>query len=89
MSAATVEGTTNMAAFTVRALAPDEILSVFPLIREAMPTIDLAAWTEFARRLTGRRLSNAGIMAAWREGRRFPAACSATGWTRRWGRARC
>ncbi|MGA3400854.1 MAG: hypothetical protein ABSC95_16675 [Acetobacteraceae bacterium] len=61
-----------MPAFTVRALAPDEIRSVFPLIREAMPAIDLAAWTEFARRLTGRRLSHAGIMAAWREGRPFP-----------------
>ena len=37
-----------------------------------MPAIDLAAWTEFARRLTGRRPANAGIMAAWREGRPFP-----------------
>ncbi len=61
-----------MPAFTVRALAPDEIRSVFPLIREAMPGIDLTAWTEFARRLTGRLRSNAGIMAAWREGRPFP-----------------
>jgi hypothetical protein len=61
-----------MPAFTVRALAPDEIRSVFPLIREAMPGIGLTAWTDFARRLTGRRLSNAGIMAAWREGRPFP-----------------
>ncbi len=61
-----------MAAFTVRTLVPDEIRSVYPLIREAMPAIDLAAWTEFARRLTGRRLSNAGIMAAWRDGRSFP-----------------
>ncbi len=61
-----------MPAFTVRALAPDEIRSVYPLIREAMPGVDLTAWTEFARRLTGRRLGNAGIMAAWREGRTFP-----------------
>lgn len=61
-----------MSAFTVRALAPDEILSVYPLIRETMPAIGLATWTEFARRLTGRRRRTAGIMAAWREGRTFP-----------------
>lgn len=61
-----------MPAFTVRALAPDEILSAFPLIREAMPAIGLNAWTDFARRLTGRRPANAGIIAAWREGRPFP-----------------
>lgn len=61
-----------MPAFTVRALAPDEIRSVYPLIREAMPAVDLAVWADFARRLTGRRLANTGIMAAWREGRPFP-----------------
>ncbi len=62
-----------MPAFTVRALAPDEIRSVFPLIREAMPAIGLRPGTEFAAGspavLPGR---NAGIMAAWREGRPFP-----------------
>jgi len=61
-----------MSAFTVRALAPDQVLSVYPLIREAMPDVDLTAWTDFARRVTGRRSHNAGIMAAWREGRSFP-----------------
>ncbi len=71
-SAVTAERTTPMSAFTVRALAPDEIRSVYPLIREAMPAIDLATWTVFARRLTGRRVSHAGIMAAYREGRPFP-----------------
>jgi len=71
-SAAIAERTITMPAFTVRALVPDEIRSVYPLIREAMPSVDLAAWTEFARRLTGRRLSNAGVMAAWRKGRPFP-----------------
>jgi len=53
-------------------LAPDQVLSVYPLIREAMPEVDLTAWTDFARRVTGRRSHNAGIMAAWREGRSFP-----------------
>jgi hypothetical protein len=101
-SAPDAERTTPMPAFTVRALAPDEVLSVYPLIREAMPAIGLPAWTEFGRRLTrrrltggqltpgqltpgqltggqltgrsltGRRSGNAGIMAAWREGRPFP-----------------
>ncbi|HTW71226.1 MAG TPA: hypothetical protein VME47_15170, partial [Acetobacteraceae bacterium] len=61
-----------MSAFTVRTLAPDQILSVYPLIREAMPEVQLTAWTGYARRVTGRRSHNAGIMAAWREGRSFP-----------------
>jgi hypothetical protein len=61
-----------MSVFTVRALIRDDVLSVFPLIREVMPEVDLGAWTEFARRITGRRHSNAGIMAAWRERRPFP-----------------
>jgi hypothetical protein len=61
-----------MAAFTLRALAPEQILSVYPLIREAMPAVDLTAWMNFARHLTGRRSSHNGIMAAWREGRPFP-----------------
>lgn len=61
-----------MSAFTVRALTPDQIRSAYPLIREAMPGVELGVWTDFARRVTGRRLTNAGIMAAWREGRPFP-----------------
>ena len=61
-----------MPAFTVRALAPEEILSVYPLVREAMPGVDLSAWTGFARHLTGRRMRLSGIMAAWRAGRPFP-----------------
>jgi hypothetical protein len=68
----TAEGATIMSAFTVGALASGQILSVYPLIREAMPEVTLATWTEFARRVTGRRSHNAGIMAAWREGRSFP-----------------
>jgi len=71
-SGPTADGTTIMSAFTVRALAPDQIRSVYPLIREAMPAVGLNTWTEFARRLTGRRSRNSGIMATWREGRPFP-----------------
>ena len=77
VGAPTAKGTLTMPAFTVRALASDQILSVYPLIREAMPGVDLTAWTNFARRLTGhrltgRRMNTTGIMAAWREGRPFP-----------------
>lgn len=70
--AATDRGRNLMSAFTVRPLTRDQILSVFPLIREAMPDVELGDWTGFARRITGRRGANAGIMAAWREGRSFP-----------------
>jgi hypothetical protein len=60
-----------MLGMTVRALAPDQIRSAFPLIREVMPGIDLATWADYARRVTSRG-KRAGIMAAWREGRAFP-----------------
>jgi len=66
------EGTTVMSSFIVRPLPPEQILSVYPLVRETMPDVDLAAWTAFARRLSGRRRTQAGIMAAYRQGRPFP-----------------
>lgn len=61
-----------MSAFIVQPLAPGELRSVYPLIRETMPAIDLAAWTAFARPLLGRRAAQTGIMAARRKGRAFP-----------------
>lgn len=61
-----------MARFIVQPLAPDELRSVYPLIREAMPSIGLDAWLAFARPLTGRRALPAGILAARRAGRAFP-----------------
>jgi hypothetical protein len=62
-----------MADFNIDVLSRDQIRSVYPLIREAVPTLDLATWLRFARQLTGtRRAGQCGIVAARREGRAFP-----------------
>ena len=62
-----------MAQFIIEALGRDQIRAVYPLIREAVPPLDLAAWLRFARQLTGgRRSGQCGIVAARREGRAFP-----------------
>ena len=62
-----------MADFIIEVLSRDQIRSVYPLVREAFPTLDLAAWLRFARQLTGpRRGGQCGIVAARREGRAFP-----------------
>jgi hypothetical protein len=62
-----------MADFIIDVLSRDQIRSVYPLIREAVPTIDLPAWLRFARQLTAsRRGGQCGIVTARREGRAFP-----------------
>lgn len=66
-------GLTAMPPFTVRSLPPDQLLAVYPLIREAEPALDAADWVRFARQLTAvRRSGQAGIVAAWRQGRSYP-----------------
>jgi hypothetical protein len=63
-----------MAAFSIGVLSRDEIRAVYPLVREAVPTLDLPSWLRFARQLTGsRRGEQCGIVAARREGRTFPS----------------
>ena len=62
-----------MSGFIVRPLAPDELRSVYPLIREAMPSITLTAWLAFAKPLLNRRAAHTGIIAARRAGRAFPS----------------
>lgn len=63
-----------MADFIIDVLSRDQIRSVFPLVREAVPTLDLANWLRFARQLTvPRRGGQCGIIAARREGREFPS----------------
>lgn len=61
-----------MSRFIIQPLARDELRSVYPLIREAMPSISLAAWLAFARPLTGPRATLKGILAVRRDGRAFP-----------------
>jgi hypothetical protein len=62
-----------MAGFIIEVLSRDQIRSVYPLIRQAVPTIDLPTWLRFARQLTGpRRGAQSRIVTARREGRAFP-----------------
>jgi hypothetical protein len=62
-----------MAEFIIEVLSRDQIRAVYPLVREAVPTLDLSTWLRFARQLTGpRRAGQCGIVAARREGRAFP-----------------
>jgi hypothetical protein len=63
-----------MADFIIEVLSRDQIRSVYPLVREAVPTLDLATWLRFARHLTSpRRPGQCGIVAARRETRLFPS----------------
>jgi hypothetical protein len=62
-----------MPPFTVETLAPEQFRAVYPLIRETIPGLDLAAWLRFARQLRAARKSGqAGIVAATRAGRSYP-----------------
>ncbi len=62
-----------MADFVLGELSREQIRAVYPLIREVVPTLDLASWVRFARQLTTpRRGGQSGIVVARREGRMFP-----------------
>jgi hypothetical protein len=62
-----------MADFIIEELSRDQIRSVYPLVREAFPPLDLSTWLRFARQLTGpHRGAQCGIVAARREGMAFP-----------------
>ena len=57
----------------VRSLPPDQVLAVYPLVREVVPELDAGAWVRFARvLLSPKRAGQGGIVAAWRPGRSFP-----------------
>ena len=63
-----------MSDITVQMLEPNQIRSVFPLIRQVVPTLDLAGWMRFARRLVNpRRAELGGIVVAQRAARPFPS----------------
>jgi hypothetical protein len=58
---------------TCEALLPALAGTVFPLLREAIPALDLQAWLRYARRLTTpRRTGHSGIMVARRAPRPMP-----------------
>lgn len=62
-----------MADIDVKMLAPDQVRSVFPLIRQIVPTLDLAGWQRFARSVIHpRRPELGGIVVATRPPRPFP-----------------
>jgi hypothetical protein len=61
-----------MSDITVQMLAPAQIRSVFPLIRQVVPTLDLTGWLRFARPLVKpRRPELGGIVVAQRPPRPF------------------
>jgi hypothetical protein len=63
-----------MTSFTVEPLARSQVRAVFPLIREAIPGLSLAAWLRFAKGLAGPRKSpHAGIIVVRRESHDFPS----------------
>ena len=47
-----------MAAFSIGVLSRDEIMMVYPLVREVVPTLNLTSWLRFARQLTGSRVAS-------------------------------
>ena len=62
-----------MTEFTVEPLSREQIRTVYPLIREAIPGLSLDAWLRFARAATGKRRSPlAGVIVARRTGHDFP-----------------
>ena len=62
-----------MSEFTCHNLAPGEAATVFPLMREAVPGLELKTWLKFARRInTPRRVAQCGIMVVQRPARPMP-----------------
>lgn len=62
-----------MSRITVAPLSADHLHTVYPLIREVAPGLDLAGWLRLARRMVGpRRAGRTGIMVALRDGRTYP-----------------
>ena len=56
----------------VESPAAADVRTLFPLMREIDPTLDLKRWLAYARPLVQRRDGRAGILVARRAGRRFP-----------------
>jgi hypothetical protein len=62
-----------MSAFTFQNLLPEQAATVFPLVREAVPGLDLRTWLRFAKKVTDpRRASRTGIIVVQRRARPMP-----------------
>ncbi len=62
-----------MSNVVIEPLTPDLIRSAFPLIREALPNLDLPGWLRFVRQTKAvRNAEKAGVMIARRSGRPYP-----------------
>jgi hypothetical protein len=62
-----------MGEFVIETLGRERLSAVYPLVREAVPTLNLAGWLRYARPLSAsRRGAQCGIVTARREGRSFP-----------------
>lgn len=62
-----------MSGFTCKNLSPDQVHTVYPLVREAVPTLDLKSWTRISRRITNpRRAEQGGIRVVLRSPRPLP-----------------
>ena len=63
-----------MTSFTVESLPRGQVRAVYPLMREAIPGLSLAAWLRFAQAaMSPRRSGQNGIIVARREGHDFPS----------------
>jgi hypothetical protein len=62
-----------MSEFNCHNLASGEAATVFPLMREAVPGLELKTWLRFARRVNGsRRAAQCGIIVVQRRARPMP-----------------
>jgi hypothetical protein len=63
----------KMSGFTSHIVMPDQVRTVYPLVREAVPGLDLRTWVSFARpRTNPRRAAREGIVAVRRVARPMP-----------------
>jgi len=59
--------------FTSHLVPPDQVRMVFPLVREAVPGLDLKTWVAFAQKIAHpKRAAESGILAVTRAGRSQP-----------------
>jgi len=62
----------SMTGFTTETIAAAQVRAVFPLLREAVPGLDLTTWLRFARSLLRPRRARCGIVAVRRSARPLP-----------------